>query len=261
LKTQAIEVKSDRVQPTNGLSSPAQEEKLFEQIKAHCIMNPSLLKRVLCWGNSKSQSEQMTLYDDVAISVGRLWVTASTNLPSNESDGILQEAVNDIKGAYQKVSVGVWQQPLPQAGEPGLQHRLRKDSLGCWVIEERIEMEDNEESWNICVKELSDHRWVDMKNDLREIKVKKVQMDTILERMMKDKITVGSADALKTYVDFLFKSCNQKKLNSKLKKRNLKHNIANLKVKLDKQHALSFAVKVADTADAIAQELGALHRE
>jgi len=59
-------------------------------------------------------------------------------------------------------------------------------------------------------------------------------------------------------VDFLFKSCNQKKLISKLKKRNLKHNIANLKVKLDKQYALSFGVKVAYMADVIAQELGAL---
>jgi len=53
--------------------------------------------------------------------------------------------------------------------------------------------------------------------------------------MMENKSAVESADDQKNYVDFLFKSCNQKKLNSKLKKRNLKHNIANLKVKLDKQ--------------------------
>merc|ERR1719419_2017014 len=195
------------------------------------------------------------------MSVGRLWVTANTNLPPNESDETLQEAVNDIKGAYHKVSDGVWQQPVPQIGEPGVQHRLRKDSHGCWVIEELIDVEDNEESWNICVKELSDHRWVDMKNDRREMNVKKVQMVTILERMMKDKTAVEKADVQRNYVDFLFKSCNQKKLNSKLKKRNLKHNIANLKVKLDKQHALSFAVKVANTADVIVQELGARRRK
>jgi len=210
LKTLEIGVKIDQLPPTNELSSTVQGEKLFEQIKAHCIMNPSLLKRIVCWGNSKCQSEQMVLYDHGAMSVGRLWVTANTNLPPNESDETLQEAVNDIKGAYHKVSDGVWQQPVPQIGEPGVQHRLRKDSHGCWVIEELIDVEDNEESWNICVKELSDHRWVDMKNDLREIKVTKVQMDTILQRMMRDKITVDS-DILKNHVDFLFKSCNQKK--------------------------------------------------
>jgi len=255
LKTQEREVKSDKILLTNGLSSPAKEEELFKQIKAQCIMNPSLLKRVISWGNSKSQSEQMTRQDARAISVGRLWMTASTALPSNESDEKLQEAVDDIKGAYQKVSDGVWQQPIPQTGEPGRQHRLRKDSFGCWIIEERIKNEDDEESWKICVKELSDHRWVDVKNDRREMKVKKVQMVTILERMMQDKTAVENADVQRNYVDFLFKSCNQKKLNSKLKKRNLKHNIANLKVKLDKQHALSFAVKVANTADIIALEL------
>jgi len=255
LRTHERELKNNKVLYADGLSSTAKEEKLFEQIKAHCIMNPSLLKRVISWGNSKSQSAQMTKQDAGAISVGRLWLTASTTLPSNESDEKLQEAVDDIKGAYQKVRDGVWQQPIPQKGEPGLQHRLRKDSFGCWIIEEQIQREDDEECWNICAKELVDHRWVDMKNDRKEIKVKKVQMVKILERMMLDKTAVESADIQKNYVDFLFKSCNQKKLNSKLKKRNLKHNIANLKVKLDKQHALSFAVKVANTADIIALEL------
>jgi len=261
LRTHERELKNNKVLYADGLSSTAKEEKLFEQIKAHCIMNPSLLKRVISWGNSKSQSAQMTKQDAGAISVGRLWLTASTTLPSNESDEKLQEAVDDIKGAYQKVRDGVWQQPIPQKGEPGLQHRLRKDSFGCWIIEEQIQREDDEECWNICAKELVDHRWVDMKNDRKEIKVKKVQMVKILERMMLDKTAVESADIQKNYVDFLFKSCNQKKLNSKLKKRNLKHNIANLKVKLEKQYALSFAVKVANTADEIVQELGARRRK
>jgi len=255
LRTHERQLKKHQVLHTDGLSSTAKEEKLFEQIKAHCIMNPSLLKRVISWGNSKSQSARMTKQDAGAISAGRLWLTASTTLPSHESDEKLQDAVDDIKGAYQKVRDGVWQQPLPQTGEPGLQHRLRQDSFGCWIIEERIQREDDEECWNICAKELLDNRWVDLKNDGTEIKVKKVQMVTILERMMHDKPAVESADTQKNYVDFLFKSCNQKKLNSKLKKRNLKHNIANLKVKLDKQYALSFAVKVANTADIIAQEL------
>jgi len=257
LRTRERELKCNQVLYTDGLSSTAKEEKLFEQIKAHCTMNPSLLKRVISWVNSKSHSEQMTKQDAGAISVGRLWVTASATLPSIESDEKLQEAVDDITGAYQRVCDGVWQQPLPQIEEPGLQHRLRKDSFGCWIIEERMQGEDDEWFWNICAKELLDHRWVDVKNDRREIKVKKVQMVTILERMMLDKTAVENADIQENYVDFLFKSCNQKKLNSKLKKRNLKHNIANLKLKLGKQYALSFAVKVANTADIIAQELTA----
>jgi len=37
-----------------------------------------------------------------------------------------------------------------------------------------------------------------------------------------------------------------------LKARNLKHNISNLQLKLDKQYALSFAVRVAEIADFIA---------
>lgn len=252
------EIKSEQVPPSRpAVSSAAQEEKLFEQIKVHCVRNPNLLKRVLSWGNVKSQSEQMTPQDAGAISIGRLWVTASTGLPPSEMDEKLQEAVDDIKGAYQKISTGVWQQPLPQTGEPGLQHRLLKDSSGCWIIQERIIGEDEKEAWKVCAQELADHRWVDLKNDRREIQVKRVEMVTILERMMEDKTAVESADVQRNYVDFLFKSCNQKKLNSKLKKRNLKHNIANLKVKLDKQYALSFAVKVANTADLIAQELAA----
>merc|ERR1719419_1525552 len=52
-------------------------------------------------------------------------------------------------------------------------------------------------------------------------------------------------------VEFLFTSCDQKKLNGKLKTRTLKHNIANLKNKLEKQYALSFAILVANAADKI----------
>jgi len=257
LKTPEPEFKNDQVLSPNGLSSTAKEDELLEQMKAYCSMNPSLLERVITWGNSKPQSEQINQQDAEDISAGRLWVTASTTLPSIESEEKHQEAVDDIKGAYQKVSDGVWQQPLPETGEPGLQHRLRKDSFGRWMIEERIEGENDEVFWNICAKELSDHRWVDMKNDRSGMKVNKVQMFTILDRMAQDKTVVESTDVQKNYVDFLFKSCNQKKLNRKLKKRNLKHNIANLRVKLDKQYALSFAVKVANTADVIAQELAA----
>jgi len=185
-------------------------------------------------------------------------VTAKSGAPANELEEKLQDALDDIKGAYQEVDkTGIWKQPIPQAGEPGVQHRLLRDCKGFWMIEERAtEGVENSEKWVACARELSDQRWVDLKNDQREIEVRLVQMVTILEKMMVEETDVESADVQKGYVEFLFKTCNQKKLNTKLKKRNLKHNIANLKVKLEKQYALSFAVRVATTAEAIVQELG-----
>jgi len=43
------------------------------------------------------------------------------------------------------------------------------------------------------------------------------------------------------------------KKSRNLKLRNLKHNIATLKLKLDKQRFLAFAVEVANTADKISE--------
>jgi len=234
------------------------EDKLFAQIKNECMRCPSLLKRLISWASANSSSQPITREFNKDISVGRLWVTAKSGVPANELEEKLQDALDDIKGAYQEIDkTGVWQQPIPQAGEPGLQHRLLRDCQGFWMIEERITDDvKKDEKWVVCARELSDERWVDLKNDQREIQVRLVQMVTILEKMMEEETAVESADVQKGFVEFLFKTCNQKKLNTKLKKRNLKHNIANLKVKLEKQYALSFAVKVATTAEAIVQELG-----
>jgi len=144
LKAQVREIKNEVVSTSRpAVSSAAQEKKLFEQIKVHSIRNRKRFKIVLCWGNVKSQSSQITQQDAGAISIGRLWVTASTGLPSSELDEKFQEAVDDIKGAYQKVSDDVWQQPLSQTKEPGLQHRIRKDSFGCSIVEEK-DKGDNE---------------------------------------------------------------------------------------------------------------------
>jgi len=131
-----------------------------------------------------------------------------------------------------------------------------KDSKGYWKIEERqtIVGEEKTERWIICAQEIPGGLWVDLKNDRKVFQVKIVAMVTILQRLMNWVRTLESVE-VQSYVEFLFKTCNQKKLISKLKRRNLKHNISNLRVKLEKQHALSFAVRVANTADAIAKEL------
>jgi len=244
------------------VSSKLSEDKLFAQIKTECLRCPSLLKRLISWASSNSSRQPITREFNRDVSVGRLWVTAKSGtdcsgLPAQELEENLQDALDDIKGAYQEVETGIWKQPIPQVGEPGLQHRLLRDCQGFWMIQERvIEEGESDEKWVACARELSEERWVDLKNDQREIEVRLVEMVAILEKMMQEQTAVESADVQKSYVEFLFKTCNQKKLNTKLKKRNLKHNIANLKVKLDKQYALSFAVKVATTAEAIVQELG-----
>jgi len=61
-------------------------------------------------------------------------------------------------------------------------------------------------------------------------------------------------EEMKRRIEFLFNSCNQKKLNTRLKPRSLKHHIVNLRVKLEKQFALSFALRVANIADSIVLE-------
>jgi hypothetical protein len=71
----------------------------------------------------------------------------------------------------------------------------------------------------------------------------------ILKRMKGDWLEYPE---MKKRIEFLFNSCNQKKLNTKLKPRSLKHHIVNLRLKLEKQYSLSFAVLVAKIAESIA---------
>jgi len=89
-----------------------------------------------------------------------------------------------------------------------------------------------------------------MRNFRKPLRVKLIPLTKILAGMSED---IFDTDVEKK-LDFLFNDCNQKKLNTKVKKRNLKHNIQNLKAKLEKQHCLSFALRVVDVADAIARE-------
>jgi len=58
-------------------------------------------------------------------------------------------------------------------------------------------------------------------------------------------------EEMKRRIEFLFNSRNQKKLSTRLKPRSLKHHIVNLRVKLEKQFALSFALRIANIADSI----------
>lgn len=233
---------------------PKSEEEIFNSIKKLCRENPVLLKKVLKWGNNQSSATELTKEGLEKLSSGRLWVTASLGHPATESEEDVkwQDTLDDLKGAYQVATddPNTYIQPLPQQSEPGKQHRLKKNERDLWVIGEKVKTDSK---WYVCAKQLPNRQWIDLRHERRPIEVKVVSLLRILERMG-ERLTTDQNQDVEKCVQFLFNSCNQKKLNSKLKTRNLKHNIANLKVKLDKQYSLSFAVKVANTADIIAQE-------
>jgi hypothetical protein len=236
-------------------TNDVEQEAIFELMKAHCEGNKELLKKMVHWALTNCAANRVSSEKISEISEGRLWITAHAT-DSTEDDEIeesFQESLDDIKGAYREVRPGVYKQPEPQLNEPGVQHRLLKDSNGCWKIEG---YDVDSGKWELCAKELPNGRWVDIKTDEKIIQVQLLPMSKILHKM-KEELEYENQKVAKS-MEFLFTSCNQKKLNSKLKGRNLKHNISNLKQKLEKQYYLSFAVQVATTADTIAQELEVL---
>lgn len=244
----------DNLSQPNCESDP-QEEAMFELIKAHCVGNSSLLKRMVHWAMRNRSMRRVSPEDVSSLSEGRLWVTAhpvgyedDAELPER-----LQESLEDIKGAYREVRAGVYKQPEPQLNEPGIQHRLTKGRRGRWKIEHQ---ELDTGKWVLCAEEQTEGLWVDYKNNKEVIRVQLIPMKEILGKLHEE--FASENQELEKSIEFLFTTCNQKKLNSKLKGRNLKHNISNLKVKLEKQYALRFAVTVATTADAIAQDLGSV---
>jgi len=176
---------------------------------------------------------------------GRLWITARA--AEGVDEDLIADSLNNIKGGYQRASSGVWKQPAPEACGSGVQHKLFKDENERWTIESCTK---NKEC-AIRAQQLEDERWIDLQNKKMEIRVHVVPVNKILERLGRE-LLESKTDVMKS-IDFLFTSCNQAKL-SKLKGRNLKHHITNLKVKLEKRCALSFGVQIAHTAEQVAQE-------
>jgi len=235
-----------------SVGSDDEEQAMFELIKAHCEGNSCLLKKMVHWAMKNCSKRRVSDEEMRDLSEGHLWITAhpADFTQDAETEECAQESLDNIKGAYRKVRPGVYKQPDPQENEPGIQHRLSKCQGGYLKIEGyNLNIGD----WEICAKELPDRRWVDMKNNGEVIRVQLVPMNEILKKM--DEEFIYSNHELAKGIEFLFTSCNQKKLNSKLKGRNLKHNISNLKQKLEKQYDLTFAVQVACTAETIALEL------
>jgi len=225
--------------------SEQQQEEMFQLIKAHCAKNPKLFKKVVEWGTKNNLNRSLS--EDVmrSLAEGRVWITARA--PGAEG-GVTTESLDDIKGGYQRANTGVWMQPARKACGARLQHKLFKDENGLWTIESNC---TESEGSQLRARQLQNNNWVDFKNNKMSILVHVVPISKILEKLVD--VLPGSKTEVMTSMNFLFTSCNQAKL-SNLKGRNLKHHIANLKIKLEKRHALSFGVQIAHTAEAIAQE-------
>jgi len=224
------------------------EENLLSLFQSHLTNNPFLLQRVVNWGISRIPNCRVGEREIYEFGNGRVWVTGSIMQSDPEDGKKWNEVLDELKGAYQEVNPGVYLQTPPQENEPGVQHRLMRNSLGLWIIEEYNVDQDN---WVMCAEELPYGYWVDSKDSRKMYRVRIVPMVNILNRM-KEELT--DVDETERNMDFLFKSCNHKKLNANVKARNLRHNIATLKVKLEKQHMLCFGVMVANMADTIALE-------
>jgi len=224
------------------------DDELFEQFQKLCAKCPSLVQKIVHWGISRTSNRRVGEREISDLGHGRMWVSATVVRQGRGNIDKWQEAVNEFKGAYQEVEPGIYIQPPSQPNEPGKQHRLRKSNLGFWMIEEYNVGDD---TWYACVQELPYGHWVDFKDDRRRYNIRIVPMLSILSRMRGE---WADLEEMEKSIKFLFNTCNQKKLNTKLKARNLKHNISNLRLKLEKQYALSFAVRVAELADSIALE-------
>lgn len=225
------------------------EQDLFFMIKSLCSGRPNLVKKVVKWGLSADANFGTLFTISPAkiqeLSRGRYWVTCM----KGHSRGPRRDKLDDIKGAYQELvlGAGIYIQPQLEQHELGRQHRLREEG-GKWVIEWR---DPASASWKMRAKQQSGTRWLDMK-EYSTIWLNLLPLKDILDRMVDESFNLE----LDRLVDFLYQNCNQKKLTTKLTKRNISHNITNLKTSLRKQHNLTFAVRVANKADEIAKEHG-----
>jgi len=235
-------------QGTSQTDQRLSDDDLFDQFKNYCASCPSLRQKIIQWGISRTPNRRVGAKEISELAAGRIWVKATLIRADKSGVENWQEILDEVKGAYQEVEDGVFLQPPSQLNEPGVQHRLRKNDLGFWIIEEPNEEHD---LWYPCLQELPYGGWVNLKDSRRRYNIQILTMESILYSMRDE---WADLEEMEKSMEFLFNSCNQKKLNTKLKARNLKHNISNLRLKLEKQYNLSFAVRVAETADAMALE-------
>jgi len=106
-------------------------------------------------------------------------------------------------------------------------------------------------TWLVRSQEVYNGYWVDTKTCSKLYNIQIIPLVHILSRMRE---RWSDLEEIQENIKFLYNSCDYKKLNSQVKMRNLRHNIMNLRMKLEKQYALSFAVQVSREAEAIVME-------
>jgi hypothetical protein len=218
---------------------------LFDVFRSHCKKYPDLIQKVLNWGIPLTEDQRVSEKDIAKLSDGRVWLCARLLPFYWKVAGRSLKIVDEFKGAYLEDTPGVYLQPS-QPNEPGAQYRLRKRKRGLWIIEVYNLERD---AWVQCAYERSNGLWIDFKTKRQLYKVQILPLLSILSRMKDDWTDLAE---MKRSIEFLYHDCNSKKLSTKLKPRSLKHNKNNLREKLKKQYALSFAVRVSETADLIA---------
>jgi len=218
-------------------------EEPFDIFRTQCE-DPVILQKVLDWGVSRTSNLKIGEKEIGELAAGHMWVSVRLSSKAQKNARKLSSVRDNLKGAYLEVTAGVYYQPAPKPNEPSI-HRLRKLN-GNWVIEA---FDEEQRIWRARAKELQNGSWVDLPSGWKLYNVHVIPMVDIFNRMKHD---LPEYEEMNKRIEFLFDTCNQKRLNTKLKSRSLKHHIYNLTVKLEKQHALNFALRVAGAADSIA---------
>jgi len=229
---------------SSAIDQKISDDELFGIFRTRCE-DPMILQKLLDWGISRTPNLKVGEKEIRELAAGRLWVSVRLSTRSSKYARKWSCVLGDLKGAYQEVTAGVYYQPAPKPNELGIQHRLQ-NLTGYWVIEA---FDVERRIWRARTRELSNGNWVDLTSGLKLFNIHVVPMVQILNRMKAD---WSEYDEMENRIKFLFNYCNQNKLNTKLKSRSLKHHIVNLRLKLETQYALSFAIRVAKTADSIA---------
>jgi len=159
--------------PHTAHNSNFSDDDLFYILQAHCINDPVVLEKALCWGIARTPNRKAASEEIADLGIGRFWVSARLSESFKENCEKYKEILNEIKGAYQQVSTGVYLQPAPEPSEPGIQHRLRRSNSGYWIIEE-LNLEGD--VWLPCTQELSNGKWVECTSGLEIYRIQIIPM-------------------------------------------------------------------------------------
>jgi len=97
-------------------------DPLFEQIKANCLCDPRLLEKVIVWSRHHDNFISISKEDTRKLSHGRLWITLrfAKSHKDMEQDCLQQDALDNLKGAYQEIEPCVYKQPIIQGSDLGM---------------------------------------------------------------------------------------------------------------------------------------------